>query len=75
MGRRDGDIRGRIITLISSKPLGLTIEEVSRGLEINRATASKYLAVLEAQNRIIVRKLGKAKLHYPKTRRIQSWLL
>jgi DNA-binding IclR family transcriptional regulator len=75
MGRQYGDIKGRILKLISRKPLGLTIEEISRELRINRATASKYLAVLEAQERILVRDLGKAKLHYPKTRRVEAWLL
>jgi DNA-binding IclR family transcriptional regulator len=75
MRRQDGDIKGSILKLISRKPLGLTIEEISRELKINRATASKYLAVLEAQERILVRDLGKAKLHYPRTRRVEAWLL
>lgn len=64
----------RILGLISRRPLGLTIEEVSAELKINRATASKYLAVLEAAKVILVRELGKARLHYPKTREVEACL-
>jgi response regulator of citrate/malate metabolism len=69
-----GRIGERIVSLISRKSYGLTIEEVSEELKINRATASKYLAVLEAQDRILVRELGKAKLHYPKTKSLEVQL-
>lgn len=75
MRRQDGGIKSRILKLISRKPYGLSIEEISRELKINRATAVKYLAFLEGQERIIVRELGKAKLHYPRTRRVEAWLL
>ena len=75
MRKNDPEIPRNINRLISSKPFGLTIEEISRELRINRATASKYLLVLEAQSKILVRELGKAKLHYPKTRRTESWLV
>ena len=64
----------RIYALISKNSYGLTIEEVSSQLHINRATASKYLAVLEAKNKIIVRELGKAKLHYPRTKTLEGKL-
>ncbi|MCK4335874.1 MAG: hypothetical protein KAW40_04090, partial [Candidatus Aenigmarchaeota archaeon] len=42
--------------------------------EINRMTASKYLAILEATRQIAVREVGKAKLHYPKSNKNQKWL-
>ena len=64
-------IQESIILLISKKNYGLTIEEVSNELHINRGTASKYLAILEAGNKIIVRELGKAKLHYPRTKSLE----
>ena len=63
--------RERILFLISEKNYGLTIEEISAELKINRATASKYLAVLEAQDKVLVREIGKAKLHYPKTKNLE----
>jgi DNA-binding IclR family transcriptional regulator len=75
MRRQNPETSSNILKLISEKPLGLTIEEVSRELRINRATASRHLAVLEAAGKILVRELGQSKLHYPKTRRIESCLL
>ena len=75
MAKLNGDIRKKIVALISKKPFGLTIEEVSCELKINRATASKYLAVLEATDKVLVRELGKAKLHYPNNRRVKAWML
>ena len=63
--------RERILVLVSERNYGLTIEEVSTELKMNRATASKYLAVLEAEGKILVREIGKAKLHYPKTRGLE----
>lgn len=68
---KENSIQNRIISLISRKNYGLTIQEISRDLKINRATASKYLAVLEAREKILVRKLGKAKLHYPRTKALE----
>lgn len=58
------DIKSKIINLVKKKTYGLTIEEVSQILHINRATASKYLLVLESEKIIVVRPVGKAKLHY-----------
>lgn len=63
-----------ILRLVSRRPVGLTIEEISQELKINRATASKYLLFLEGQDKVIARELGKAKLHYPKTKEVESWL-
>ena len=59
-------IKGAIIELLSERSYGLTIEEISRLLNINRTTASKYLFVLNAEGKIFVRDVGKAKLHYLK---------
>ena len=42
----------------------LTIEEISKKLDINRSTASKYLAVLEATGHVKYRNVGKAKLFW-----------
>lgn len=42
----------------------MTIEEVSKELNISRATASKYLLVLETKNRVRRRDIGKAKLFF-----------
>ena len=74
MRRRDEEITRRILKLVYRKPVGLTIEEVSRELKINRTTASRHLDVLELRRQVLVRELGQSKLHYPKTRRVESWL-
>jgi DNA-binding transcriptional ArsR family regulator len=64
----------RIIRLLEKHKYGLTIEEVSRFLGINRMTASRHLAVLEAGGKVLIREVGKAKLHYPKNRETERWL-
>ncbi len=53
-------IEDRIIKCL--KKQSMTIEEVSRELEISRATASKYLLVLETKRAVKLRPIGKAKL-------------
>ncbi len=60
------NIKQYIVKLLSRKPYGLTIEEVSKQLKINRSTASKYLFALQSERTIVVRDIGKAKLHYLK---------
>ncbi len=52
----------RITQLLAENPAGLTIEQVSRQLAINRTTAAKYLNVLIASGKIEKRNLGPAKI-------------
>ena len=59
-------IKQEILTLLSEKKYGLSIEEIANILHINRATAAKYLFALESSNEIAARSIGKAKLHYLK---------
>jgi response regulator of citrate/malate metabolism len=66
VGMQNNGIKGDILNLLAEKNYGLTIEEISSFLEINRSTASKYLAVMGAEGTVLVREVGKAKLHYPK---------
>jgi PAS domain S-box-containing protein len=58
---REEEIK-RIIDLLSQNPAGLTIEQVSRQLSINRTTAAKYLNFLIASGQIKKRNLGPAKI-------------
>jgi response regulator of citrate/malate metabolism len=60
------DIKNRVLSILNEHTYGLTIEDISNMLKINRATASKYLCVLNAEKCIVVRAVGKAKLHYVK---------
>lgn len=43
-------------------PDGLTVKEIAKMLGISRTTASKYVAVLEAEEKIVCRRVGRAKL-------------
>ena len=56
------DIKERIFSAIKHSD-GLSISDVARILHLNYITASKYLAVLEAEKRITFRHVGMAKLY------------
>ena len=52
----------QILKCLKKQPM--TIEEVSATLRISRATASKYLLVLELKGFIKRRDIGRAKLYF-----------
>jgi len=54
----------RIRDLLKNSPKGLTIEEVSKKLSLNRATAAKYLNAFVVSGQADMRSLGPAKLFY-----------
>lgn len=54
-------LRNKIVKLLKGSD-GLTISDVSRKLDIHYTTASKYLAVLEAEKKASRRNIGMAKL-------------
>jgi len=59
----EASTKDRILELLRSVyPEDLPIKEVAKRLGISRATVSKYVAVLEAEGRVICRRVGKAKL-------------
>ena len=64
----NNNIKEKILKLLVERDYGLTIEEISNALKISRSTASKYLAVMEAEGKIQMRMVGKAKLHYLKNK-------
>jgi len=55
-------IKNKILNTLPIRRLGLTITEVSQNLGIHYTTASKYLAVLEAEGRVKRRDIGMAKV-------------
>lgn len=57
-------LKDNILDLLDKRIYGLTIEDIANTLNINRATASKYLFALNSEKKITVRTVGKAKLHY-----------
>jgi len=54
----------RIRDLLKDNPKGLTIEEVSQKLSLNRATAAKYLNSMMMSGQAELRELGRAKIFY-----------
>jgi len=56
--------QARIKDLLKENPKGLTIEEVSKKLSVNRATAAKYLTTLTLSGQAELRELGRAKMYY-----------
>ncbi len=65
MRKREGPdaVKNRIINLLMGRGSdGFTITEVARKLDVHHITASKYLAVLEAEKKIVHRGIGMAKL-------------
>jgi len=60
------EIEKEILRLLKKRRYGLSIEDMSNALSINRTTAAKYLFMLESRKIIDTRIVGKAKLHYPR---------
>jgi DNA-binding IclR family transcriptional regulator len=55
-------IKKRILKLLQKQKEGLTITDVTKILQTHYSTSSKYLAVLEAEGKVIHRDIGMAKL-------------
>lgn len=53
-----------VIELLKKNTGGLTIIEISRELKISRNTVAIVLAELKGAEKIRIRPIGKAKLHY-----------
>ena len=64
MMKKGPDTKNQILDLLKRKE-GLTITEVAHKLDLHHITASKYLAVLEAEKRIVHRGIGMAKVFKP----------
>jgi DNA-binding NarL/FixJ family response regulator len=62
------DRQKKILALLRKDTDGLTIQEIARALKISRNTVPVILAELKGANKIRVRPVGKAKLHYIKKR-------
>ncbi len=57
------NIEQEIVKILEDNSDGLTINQVSEKANLYRATASKYLMLLEAQGVVQVREIGPAKLY------------
>ena len=55
-------IKDKILKLLQKQKEGLTITDITKILQIHYSTSSKYLAVLEAEKKVVHRDIGMAKL-------------
>ena len=55
-----------IIELLVKNTDGLTVTEISNLLKFSRNTVAVYLAELKGEDKIRIREVGMAKLHYIK---------
>ncbi len=55
------ELREKIIAALKQRD-GCTISDVSRLLDIHQSTASKYLAVMEAERSVVCKHIGMAKV-------------
>lgn len=53
-----------ILTVVSSHPEGIWLEEIARALHKNRQTISKYVGQLEARKQVRVQQEGQMKRVY-----------
>jgi DNA-binding transcriptional ArsR family regulator len=60
------EVRKKIIDLLKDHPEGLSINDISKKVDVHRHTASKYIFYLEGAGEVIVRKIGVVNLVYKK---------
>lgn len=66
---KDLDYKPRILNQLLNNSFGLTITDLSREINGNRNTVSKYLKILEAEGLIFKKKIGKASLFFSKKKK------
>ncbi|HDD57590.1 MAG: hypothetical protein DRN19_04760 [Thermoplasmata archaeon] len=71
---QNNNIEEDILKLLAEKNYGLMIDEIASILKVNRSTASKYLAVMAAEGKILVREVGRVKLHYQKNEILEEFI-
>lgn len=62
MMKREEKSIEKIVNLLKKHPDGLTIIEISRKLNMNRITVSKYIMLLIGEKKVRIRRVGNAKL-------------
>lgn len=60
----DNQIKNKVEELLKKNPQGLTIQEISDKLNFSRITISIALAELKGEDKMDIREVGQAKLHY-----------
>ena len=60
------DKKQAIVKLLKENLDGLTVSEISKLLNFSRNTVAVYLAELKGEDKLRIREVGMAKLHYLK---------
>jgi hypothetical protein len=66
MMMEENNYKNKVEELLINNPTGLTIQEISDKLNTSRITISIALAELRGEDRIDIREIGNAKLHFLK---------
>lgn len=67
------DKRRQILEFLANNPRGSTISQISKEVGISRVTASKYLKILVAEEKVEQREVGRAKLHYLQQENLETF--
>lgn len=62
--RNEDDWKQDIVNYLLDYPSGLTITDISNGIDTSRITVSKYIGILEAEKKVITKKIGAYTLYY-----------
>jgi hypothetical protein len=61
--------KDKILNFLQENPSGFTIKDIAEGIESTRITVSKYLNLLEYENKIICQEIGVYKLYFSAERK------
>lgn len=64
MNKESGQIKDSIIEILNQNRSGLGISEISKRINVYRATVSKYLIALEHQGTVFSKKVGPARIYF-----------
>ncbi len=71
MNKESSQIKESILRILSDSNSGLGISEISKRINVYRATVSKYLVALEHQGLVSSKMLGTSKLFFLSEKKVQ----
>jgi DNA-binding transcriptional ArsR family regulator len=64
--------KDKILNFLQENPSGFTIKDIAEGIESTRITVSKYLNLLEYENKVLSQEIGVYKLYFSAERKFIS---
>ena len=64
--------KNKILSYLQENPSGFTIKDIAEGIESTRITVSKYLNLLEYENKVLSQEIGVYKLYFSAERKFIS---